>query len=140
MKRRDNWKLPAFISAQSLQAFFMTGSAVVALSLTFSLTAAAKDPSDEGYMIRMLVCEGESAKMELYLPQSIVFGKTPLAEALAHPTIGYYAARPQRREQRQIARASKGFDGGRRESGDRKPIHARLAANPYSGERRYGRF
>jgi hypothetical protein len=91
MKRRDNWKLPAFISAQWLQAFCMTGPAVLALSLTFSLTAAAKDPGDEAYMIRMLACEGESAKMELYLPQSIVFGKTPLAEALAHPTIGYYA-------------------------------------------------
>ena len=91
MKRRDNWKLPAFISAQWLQAFFMTGSAVLALSLTFSLPAAAKDPGDDAYMIRMLACEGEDAKMELYLPQSIVFGKTPLAEVLAHPTIGYYA-------------------------------------------------
>ena len=91
MKRRDNWKLPAFIFAQWLPAFFMTGAAVLALSLTCSLPAAAKDPGDEASVIRMLACEGQDAKMELYLPQSMVFGKTPLAEALAHPTIGYYA-------------------------------------------------
>jgi hypothetical protein len=28
--------------------------------------------------------------MEVYLPQSIVFGKKPLTEALARPVIGYY--------------------------------------------------
>jgi hypothetical protein len=28
--------------------------------------------------------------MEIYLPQSIVFGKKPLAQALAQPVIGYY--------------------------------------------------
>jgi hypothetical protein len=91
MKRRDNWKLPAFIFAQWLPAFFMTGAAVLTLSLTWSLPAAAKDPGDEASMIRMLACEGQDAKMELYLPQSMVFGKTPLAEALARSTIGYYA-------------------------------------------------
>src|SRR5215831_20573706 len=71
----------------------MTRSAVLALSLgwAFSLAAAAKDPGDEAYMIRVLACEGPDAKMELYLPQSIVFGSTPLAKALARPVIGYYA-------------------------------------------------
>ena len=29
--------------------------------------------------------------MELYIPQSIVFGTTPLSRALARPVIGYYA-------------------------------------------------
>jgi hypothetical protein len=53
--------------------------------------AAAKDPGDGAYMIRMLVCEGSDAKMELYVPQSIVSGATPLARALAQPVIGYYA-------------------------------------------------
>jgi hypothetical protein len=72
--------------------FFMTRSVVLALSLgwAFSLPAVAKDPGDEAYMIRMLACEGSDAKMELYLPQSIVFGRTPLPKALAQPVIGYY--------------------------------------------------
>jgi len=57
----------------------------------FAAVAAAKDPGDGAYMIRMLVCEGEDAKMELYVPQSIVFGSKPQAQALAQPVIGYYA-------------------------------------------------
>ena len=41
-------------------------------------------------MIRMMVCTQDGTpNMEVYLPQSIVFGKTPLAEALARPVIGY---------------------------------------------------
>jgi len=56
----------------------------------FGVSAAAKDPSYEAYMIRMLVC-GHQGDMELYLPQSIVFGSTPLAQALAQPVIGYYS-------------------------------------------------
>jgi hypothetical protein len=49
-------------------------------------------------MIRMLACEGESAKMELYLPQSAVFGDRPAAESFGghqmrpgDSVIGYYA-------------------------------------------------
>jgi hypothetical protein len=54
--------------------------------------AAAKDPTDADWMIRMMVCvqEGTPA-MEIYLPQSIALGKKPLAQALAQPVIGYYA-------------------------------------------------
>jgi hypothetical protein len=53
--------------------------------------AAAKDPTDADWMIRMMVCtQQNSPNMEVYLPQSIVFGKKPLAEALARPVIGYY--------------------------------------------------
>jgi len=43
-------------------------------------------------MIRMMVCmQEDTPAMEIYLPQSIVFGKKPLAQALAQPVIGYYA-------------------------------------------------
>ena len=50
----------------------------------FSGPAAAKDPTDADWMIRMMVCtQQNSPNMEIYLPQSIVFGKKPLAEALA---------------------------------------------------------
>jgi hypothetical protein len=67
--------------------------AALALILASALAAvaAAKDPGDGAYMIRVLVCEGEDAKMEVYVPQSIVFGAAPLARALAQPVIGYYA-------------------------------------------------
>jgi len=66
--------------------------AALALMLTSApaFLAAAKDPGDGAYMIRMLVCEGPDAKMEVYIPQSIVFGTTPLPRALARPVIGYY--------------------------------------------------
>ena len=38
-----------------------------------------------------MVCTQEGTPaMEIYLPQSIVFGKKPLAQALAQPVIGYY--------------------------------------------------
>jgi hypothetical protein len=57
----------------------------------FSGPAAAKDPTDADWLIRMMVCtQQNSPNMEIYLPQSIVFGKKPLAEVLAHPVIGYY--------------------------------------------------
>jgi hypothetical protein len=67
--------------------------AALALMLAgaFAAVAAAKDPGDGAYMIRMLFCEGSDAKMELYVPQSIALGATPLARALAQPVIGYYA-------------------------------------------------
>jgi hypothetical protein len=65
--------------------------AALALMLVGAFTdlAAAKDPGDRAYIIRMLVCEGSDAKMELYVPQSIVHGATPLARALAQPVIVY---------------------------------------------------
>ena len=51
--------------------------------------AAAKDPTDADWMIRMMVCaQQNSPHMEVYLPQSIVFGKKPLAEGpLARPVV-----------------------------------------------------
>jgi hypothetical protein len=56
--------------------------------------AAAKDPGDGSYMIRVVSCEGVDATMEIYLPQSIVFkpGTPMLSNILAmKPAIGWYA-------------------------------------------------
>jgi hypothetical protein len=50
-------------------------TALALLVATFTLPAAGKDPGSDVHLIRMLVCEGEDAPMELYVPQSIVFGK-----------------------------------------------------------------
>jgi hypothetical protein len=53
--------------------------------------AAAKDPGQDSYMVRMLACTGTDAKMEVYLPQSLVLiNDTALSRALAKPVIGYY--------------------------------------------------
>ena len=57
---------------------------------SWAVPAAAANPGRDAYMIRVLTCEGPDAKMEMYLPQSIVFGKAPLAQTLARPVIGYY--------------------------------------------------
>ncbi len=58
----------------------------------FADVAAAKDPTDADWMIRMMVCTQEGTPaIEVYLPQSVVFGKKPLVRALAQPVIGYYA-------------------------------------------------
>ena len=67
----------------------MTTLALAVVSAV-SVPAMAKDPGQDAYMIRMLACEGPDAKMEVYIPQSIVFGSVPLAHALAKPVIGYY--------------------------------------------------
>jgi hypothetical protein len=57
-----------------------------AMMLIFGgLPAAAKDPGKEAYMIRVLACEGPDAKMEVYLPQSVV------SRTLNNSVIGYYA-------------------------------------------------
>jgi hypothetical protein len=56
----------------------------------FAGPALAKDPGDEAYMMRMMACAGEGVSMEVYLPQSVVFGKKPLQQTLAQPVIGYY--------------------------------------------------
>jgi hypothetical protein len=67
----------------------MMRSAALALVLVGACAdlAAAKDPGDGASMIRMLSCEGDGVKMEVYVPQSVALGATPLAQ----PVIGYYA-------------------------------------------------
>ena len=71
----------------------MTRKMLLALTCFFAmcLPATAKDPGQEAYMIRMLACEGPDAKMEVYIPQSVVFDEKRLKHALAQPVIGYYA-------------------------------------------------
>ncbi|WP_407168984.1 hypothetical protein [Bradyrhizobium sp. ORS 111] len=44
---------------------------VVAVTLCFATAAAAKPPGFEAAMIRMMACEGEGVRMELYLPLSV---------------------------------------------------------------------
>jgi hypothetical protein len=56
-----------------------------------ALPAAAKDPGQEAYMSRMLVCEGPDAKMEIYLPQSAVFDRDGGTRTINKSIIGYYA-------------------------------------------------
>jgi hypothetical protein len=51
--------------------------------------ALAKEPGQEAYMVRVLACTGPDAKMEVYLPQSIMFGAGAKG-GLTRPTIGYY--------------------------------------------------
>jgi hypothetical protein len=63
----------------------------LALVAALSVRAAAKDPGQQAYSILMLSCVGSDAKMEVYIPQSTVFGSAPLTRALAQPVIGYYA-------------------------------------------------
>jgi hypothetical protein len=53
--------------------------------------AGAKDPGQEAYMVRVLACTGPDAKMEIYLPQSIIHGAGAKRSGLTRPTIGYYA-------------------------------------------------
>ena len=69
----------------------MTRGIFLALPLlwTLSLPAAANDPGQGAYMIRMLSCKGTDANMEVYIPQSIALSGSALARALA--LIGYYA-------------------------------------------------
>lgn len=62
-----------------------------ALACGLASPAIAKDPGQEAYMYRVLACEGADAKMEVYIPQSIVVGgDAALLRALARPVIGYY--------------------------------------------------
>src|SRR2546423_14735387 len=65
---------------------------VGAVILIFAgLPAAARDPGEEAYMIRMLACKGRDAKMEAYLPQSAVVGHTGGRRTINHAVLGYYA-------------------------------------------------
>ncbi len=60
-----------------------------ALGLLPDAPARAADPGKDSYMARMLACEGPDAKMEVYLPQSIVFRSDAEREkALLRPVIG----------------------------------------------------
>ncbi len=61
---------------------------VAAASLAVAAPASAKPSGDQAWMIRMLACEAEGARMEVYLPQSVVFADHGLR---AGQTVnGYY--------------------------------------------------
>jgi hypothetical protein len=62
----------------------------MALVCALAAPAFAKDPGAEAYMVRVLACQGPDAKMEIYLPQSIVSGAGAKGSGLTRPTIGYY--------------------------------------------------
>ncbi len=53
--------------------------------------AAARSPGPDAYMVRVLSCEGPDARMEIYLPQSVIFGTDAArARALTRPVGGLY--------------------------------------------------
>jgi hypothetical protein len=118
---------------------------IAALALIFAEAfagpAAAKDPTDADWMIRMMVCTQDgSPNMEVYLPQSIVFGKKPLVEALAHPVIGYYTldlTDANKGKPLEPVKVSMTADG---KTVIVQPVYARLAADAHSSRRWHGRF
>jgi hypothetical protein len=62
---------------------------IALLCAPFAAPAAAQSPGAEASMIRVLACESADAKMELYLPQALVF---PAGVARGRPPFpGYYA-------------------------------------------------
>jgi hypothetical protein len=58
--------------------------------MIFAAPALAKDPGQESYMVRVMLCEGPDAKMEIYLPQSIALSPDAKVRAMERPVIGYY--------------------------------------------------
>lgn len=64
------------------------GALGAVLLLLAAKPAAAKAPGDEAWMIRMLVCQGEGVRMEVYLPQSVVF--SPDGMRAGQTVTGYY--------------------------------------------------
>ena len=67
--------------------------ALIIVLCVLALPAAAKDPGDEAYMIRVMTCVGADANMEIYLPQTVVFRRdTPIIDNILAmpPTIGWY--------------------------------------------------
>jgi hypothetical protein len=64
--------------------------AAACLSVACSSQAFAADPGESSYMIRVIACKGDDARMEVYLPQSIALDPDKWKSALAKPVIGYY--------------------------------------------------
>jgi hypothetical protein len=69
-----------------------SASALVVIACLLAGPAAAADPGVDSYMVPVIGCEGPNARMEVYLPQSIVF-RSPAERdrALQQPVIGMYA-------------------------------------------------
>jgi hypothetical protein len=64
-------------------------SCATSLAVLLCTGANAKDPGMGAYMIRVLACDGVDARMEVYLPQSLV-NKGDQAVRKMKPTIGWY--------------------------------------------------
>src|SRR5436190_335417 len=75
------------------------------LAVLLCTDANARDPGMSAYMIRVLACDGVDAKMEVYLPQSLV-------------DKGYQAVRP-RRSPSPVARSTSISASARRRSAAR---------------------
>ena len=70
-------------------ACLMIGSALLAAATFTSATAAsAKPPGEKDWMMRMMVCEGDGVRMELYLPHTAIY---PSGMPPGQTVIGYYA-------------------------------------------------
>ena len=59
------------------------------LAVLLCTDANARDPGLSAYMIRVLSCDGADAKMEVYLPQTLV-NRGDQAVLKMKPTIGWY--------------------------------------------------
>jgi hypothetical protein len=66
-----------------------TSLAVLLCTAANAQGPGSKDPGMGAYMIRVLACDGVDAKMEVYLPQSLVI-KGYQAVRKMKPTIGWY--------------------------------------------------
>ncbi|MBR0697691.1 hypothetical protein [Bradyrhizobium lablabi] len=60
---------------------------VAIVALSFATIATAKLPGDEGAMMRMLACEGEGVRMEVYVPLAVAGHGMRAGQTVA----GYYA-------------------------------------------------
>jgi hypothetical protein len=65
------------------------------VTLSAASAATAKPPGADDWMMRMMACEGEGVRMELYLPQSVVFAERADGDSSGmrpgQTVIGYYA-------------------------------------------------
>ena len=60
----------------------------IILRIAAAESAVAKSAGDDGWMMRMLVCEGEGVTMEVYLPQSVIY--SPEGMRGGQTVNGYY--------------------------------------------------
>ncbi|WP_245302100.1 hypothetical protein [Bradyrhizobium sp. LTSP885] len=65
---------------------------VIGLAAALTLLSASAEtatlPDDKAWMIRMLACEGDGVRMEVYLPQSVVFADPGMRAG--QTVAGYY--------------------------------------------------
>ena len=68
-----------------------TMSSVVVWAGVTIISLIAPASAENAAMTRVLACEGDDAKMEVYLPQSVVTGRGVTNANLAKPVVGFYA-------------------------------------------------